>query len=200
MPVPASSPLLKARISIPPVRAQVVARPRLVTRIDEAVTRRFALITAPAGFGKTTLLTQWIASVAGTTRVAWLSLDEADRDPMHFLRYLVAAFAELEPHVTRATGPLIGSLRVPAPKDLMTLLLSEIGEPAHDTVLVLDDYQVVDDAEINAAVAFFIDRMPARLRLVVASREEPRLPLARWRSLEILSEIGVEDLRFSLEE
>ena len=200
MSAPAAPPLLKARISIPPLRAQVVSRPRLVERMNEAVQRPLTLLQAPAGFGKTTLLTQWVATAADGKRVAWLSLDEGDRDPVHFLYYLVAALRECEPRVSRTTDSLIGSLRMPAPKDLMALLLNQIAETDCDIVLVLEDYHLVDEPELSAAFAFFVERLPARLHLLVSTREEPRLPLARWRSLERLSEFGVDDLRFSAEE
>ena len=192
----AHPPLLKARISIPPLRSQVVSRPRLVERMNEALQRPCTLVHAPAGFGKTTMLTQWVAIEANHRRVAWLSLDESDRDPVHFLYYLVATLQEIEPRVARAPISFLGSLRMPVPKDLMALLLNEMTEIERDIVLVLEDYQYVDEPEINGAIAFFIDRMPPRLRLVITSREEPRLPLARLRSLEKLSEIGVDDLRF----
>lgn len=197
---PALPPVLKARISVPPLREQVVARPRLVTRIDEALKRPFTLITAPAGFGKTTLLTHWIASGAPNKRVAWLSLDDADADPVHFVHYLVAALREVEPALARTSEAMIGGVRVRPPRELMALLLNDLGEPAADLVVVLDDFQIVDNAEVDAAMAFMVERMPAHVRLVVSTREDPRLPLARWRSLEKLSEIGADDLRFSIEE
>lgn len=200
MPDAAPPPLIKTRISIPPVRSQVVPRARLVARLDEAVRRPFALLNAPAGFGKTTLLTQWIDREQGKVRAAWLALDETDRDPAHFLHYLVAALETVVPGVARAPVAQLGSLRVPLPRDLMALLLSELGEPEHDIVLVLDDYQIVDSPEIASAVAFLIDRLPPRVRIVASTREEPKLPLARWRASERLSEIGADDLRFSMEE
>jgi LuxR family maltose regulon positive regulatory protein len=193
-------PLLKARISIPPVREQVVPRPHLLARLDASLTRPFTLISAPAGFGKTTLLTQWIASVGSRARVAWLSLDEADHDPVHFLYYLAAALQELEPRIARTPMSLLGGMRVPAPKDLITLLLSEINDIDSQIVLVLDDYHIVDSPEVDAALAFFVERLPRPMHLVMSSREEPRLPLARWRSLEKFSEIGADDLRFSGDE
>jgi ATP/maltotriose-dependent transcriptional regulator MalT len=200
VPTPAYTPLLKARITIPPARPQVVVRERLVERLDAALNRPFTLISAPAGFGKTTLITSWISALADRSRVAWLALDEEDNDPVHFLYYLVATLQTLEPAVARAPISLLGSLKMPAPKDLMALLLNEISDAEERIVLVLDDYHVIENAEIDSAMAFFIERLLPRLRLIIATREQPNFPLARWRSLERVTEIGLEDLRFSFDE
>jgi LuxR family maltose regulon positive regulatory protein len=192
----AHPPLLKTRISTPPTRADLVVRPRLAERLQAGLARPMTLISAPAGSGKTTLVTSWLSGFAERSRVAWLSLDDDDNDPVHFLYYLVASLRTVEPGVGQAPISLLGSLQMPALKDLVALLLNEIADARERIVLVLDDFHVISNPEIDAAVAFLVERSSERLRLIAITREQPRLPLARWRSLERVSEISLEHCAF----
>jgi LuxR family transcriptional regulator, maltose regulon positive regulatory protein len=195
-----STPLRKTKISIPPLRPHLVPRAQLLGRLKHELACPLTLISAPAGFGKTTLLTSWLHAGGSRPRAAWLSLDEEDNDPVRFFYYIVAALQTVEPGIGRAPISLFGYLKMPAARDLMTMLLNEIDDITEPLVLVLDDYHLIGNREIDTALAFLVDRAPQCLRLVVATREEPRLPLARWRSLERVSEIHLETLRFSSDE
>jgi LuxR family transcriptional regulator, maltose regulon positive regulatory protein len=193
-------PLIKTKIATPPVRPHTVVRQRLLELMEEAITSPLTLISAPAGFGKTTLITTWLNETGRQPRAAWLSLDPDDSDPVHFVYYLTATLQVIEPRAGRAPIALLGSLKIPGPTDLVSLLLNEIAEIEEPIVLVLDDYHSVANPDVDAAVTSLVERMPEKLRLVISTREEPKLPLARWRSLERLFSIGLEDLRFSYEE
>src|SRR5437773_7061651 len=168
--------------------------------MEEAVTTPLTLISAPAGFGKTTLVTSWLHETGRQPQLAWLSLDSDDSDPVHFVYYLTATLQAVEPRVGRAPIALLGSLKIPGPTDLVSLVLNEIAEVEEPIVLVLDDYHSMSSPDVDVAVSSLVERMPDKLRLVISTREKPNLPLARWRSLERLFEIGLEDLRFSHEE
>lgn len=189
--------LVNAKISIPAPGPHTIARPRLADELREGLRRPLTLVTAPAGFGKTTMVADVLRSEAGRFDVAWLSLDAEDRHLIRFLYHLVAAVQSAVPNVGRAPVFLIGRLQLPAASDLLTALLSELAETSRDIVVVLDGYHAVSSPEIDAAVAFLVDHLPAQLRLVLISREVPPLPLARWRLQQRLSEIGLESLRFS---
>lgn len=194
------APLLRTKICPPPPPAHLVPRPHLLQRLQEGLAAPLTLISAPAGFGKTTLVSAWLQRQTERSRVAWLSLDENDNDPIRFLDYLVAALQQVEPGVGHAPVLLLRQSQMPAPRDLMTLLLNELGDTAAELTLVLNDYQVIDNPEIDAALSLLVEHAPARFRLIITSRASPNLPLARWRTLLRISEFDLEDLRFSLDE
>jgi len=189
--------LLVGKLAPPEQRITVASREALLKRLDESLSRSLSVIVSPPGFGKTTLLTSWLFAGGAQPRAAWLSLDEEDNDPVRFFYYVVAALQAFEPGIGRAPISLFGFLQRPAARDLMTLLLNEIDETTEPVLLVLDDYHLIGNPEIDSALAFLVDRAPERLRLFVATREEPRLPLARWRSLQRITEINLETLRQS---
>jgi LuxR family maltose regulon positive regulatory protein len=197
---PVYAPLIATKITVPPARPQFVVRQRLLEMMEDALTHPLTLISAPAGFGKTTLLTTWLYETGRLARVAWFSVDQEDSDPVQFGYYLTAALQAVEPRVGRAPISLLGSLRMPDLKDLLSLIFNEIAAAQDPIVLVLDDYHNVNSPDIDAALAFLIEGMPEKLRIIVSTRERLRLPLARWRSLQRVVEIGLEDLRFSHEE
>src|ERR671920_419673 len=190
-----STPILTTKLYVPPPRPHAVLRPRLTGRLNEGLHRKLTLISAPAGFGKTTLLGEW---VAGCERpAAWLSLDEADSDPTRFLAYLVTALQTIAANVGEG---VLGALRSPQPpptESILTALLNEIAAVEDDFVLVLDDYHVVDAKPVDDALSFLIEHLPPRMHLVIATREDPQLPLARLRARGQLSELRAADLRFT---
>ena len=190
-------PILATKLYVPPSRRRVVLRPRLVERLNEglAAGNRLTLVSAPAGFGKTTLVGEW---VTGWGRpVAWLSLDEADSDPNRFLAYLVAALQTVAPGVGEGLPGLLRSPQPPPLESTLTALLNELATISSDVVLVLDDYHVLDARPVDAALAFLVEHLPPQVHLVIASREDPALPLARLRARGQLTELRAADLRFT---
>lgn len=188
------------KLKVPPRRANLVSRSRLFDMLERGVAHPLTLISAPAGFGKTTLIADWIHCRRGERQIAWVSLDADDDDVSRFVSCVSAALEVVVPSVGSALGSMLGSVQYPAPQLVMTALLNELADSASPVVLLLDDYHVIKNSDIHAALGFVVDNMPDSLRLVVTTREEPRLPLARWRARQQLMEIGLDDLRFSLEE
>src|SRR4028119_1510797 len=171
-----SSPILATKLYVPPPRPRVVLRPHLIERLNEGLHRRLTLVSAPAGFGKTTLIGGWIS---GCERpAAWLSLDEGDSDPARFLSYVVAALQTIAPNIGEGVLGMLQSPQPPPTESTLTALLNEITAVPDDFVLVLDDYHVVDARPIDDALAFLLEHLPPRMHLIIATREDPNLPLA----------------------
>jgi LuxR family maltose regulon positive regulatory protein len=190
-----STPILATKLFVPPPRPKVVLRPRLIERLNEGLHRKVTFISAPAGFGKTTLLGEWVAG--GERPAAWLSLDESDNDPTRFLAYLVAALQTVAPEIgVRVLGAL-QSPQPPPTESILTALLNEIAAVEDDFVLVLDDYHVIEVRAVDDALAFLLDHLPPRMHLVIATREDPQLPLARLRARGQMDELRAADLRFN---
>ncbi|MCB0203164.1 MAG: AAA family ATPase, partial [Anaerolineae bacterium] len=163
---------------------------------------KLTLISAPAGFGKTTLVSSWIDALPQntqspfSTRIAWLSLDENDHVPARFLSYIIAALQRVDPHVGVSAQSMLQASPLPVPA-LLTALLNDIAAQPDPLVLVLDDYHVVDAQPIDEALAFLLDHLPPQLHLVITTREDPSLPLARLRVRGLLTEVRAADLRFT---
>jgi LuxR family maltose regulon positive regulatory protein len=192
------TPLIATKLFLPPPRPNAVPRPHLIARLNEGLHRKLTLISAPAGFGKTSLVSAWIA---GNGRLAaWLSLDDADNDPIRFLTHFVAALQKLAPAIGAGLSRALQSPRPPRIEALLPTLLNEIATLPQDAVLVLDDYHVLDAGPIDQAVAFLVEHMPPQLHLVITTREDPPLPLARLRARDQLSELRVAELRFTPDE
>jgi LuxR family maltose regulon positive regulatory protein len=190
-----STPILATKLYVPPPRPKVVLRPRLIERLDEDLYRKLTLVSAPAGFGKTTLLSEW---VAGCERpAAWLSLDEGDNDPTRFVSYLVAALQTIAADIAEGVLGALQSPHPPPTESVLTALLNEISTIPDGFVLVLDDYHVVDARAVDNALAFLLEHLPPRMHLVIATREDPHLPLARLRARGQLAELRAADLRFT---
>jgi LuxR family transcriptional regulator, maltose regulon positive regulatory protein len=193
-----SIPILATKLYSPPPPLKAVLRPGLIERLNEGLHRKLTLISAPAGFGKTTLVSAW---AAGSDRqVAWLSLDEGDNDPTRFLIYLVAAVRAIGPTIGEALLGVLQSAQPPPTESILTALVNEITTMPATFVLVIDDYHVIDSKPVDAALTFLLEHLPPQMRLVMATREDPQLPLARLRGGGQLSELRVTDLRFSLTE
>lgn len=189
------TPILATKLYIPPPRANAVARPRLIGRLNEGLGGRLTLISAPAGFGKTTLVSEWLAGWAG--RAAWLSLDEGDGDLTRFLAYLVAALRTVAAGLGEGVLAALDSPQPPPAESLLTALLNEAAALPEGLVLVLDDYHALDSAAVDRALAFLLERLPPQMHLVVTTREDPQLPLARLRARGQLAEVRAADLRFT---
>jgi len=192
-----AAPLLETKLHVPRWRRSLVARPRLGERLTRGAESALTLVSAPAGFGKTTLLAEWLAVAAADGRsVAWLSLDQGDNDPALFWTYLVAALNTGAP--AGGTGAL-SLLQPPQPPSEAGLvaLLNDLDAISDDVVLVLDDYHVIDARDVQDGMGFLLDHLPPQIHLVIASRADPPLPLARLRGRGELAEIRAADLRFT---
>ncbi len=192
--------LLATKLHVPGPQPGFVPRPRLSGALGEGLARGLILVCAPAGFGKTALLADWARS--GDRPVAWLSLDAADDDPVRFWRHVVAALDRTRPGIGERAAPLLGP---PAPstfEGLVTALINELAaRPGEDEiVLVLDDYHLVDAEPVHVSLAFLLEHLPPSLRLVLASRSDPSLPLPRLRAGGQLAELRAAELRFTAEE
>jgi LuxR family maltose regulon positive regulatory protein len=190
-----STPILTTKLYIPPPRPNAVPRTRLIAQLNEGLHHKLTLIAAPAGFGKTTLVSMWIAGCG--RRVAWLSLDEADSDLMHFLTYLVAALQTVAPTLGSGVMGALQGPQPPPPEALLTTLLNEITIIPEPFVLVLDDYHLTDATPIDGAMAFVLEHLPPQIHLVITTRSDPSLPLARLRARGQLTELRAVDLRFT---
>ena len=191
------APILATKLYIPPSRRRVVVRPRLVERLNEglAAGNKLTLVSAPAGFGKTTLVGEWVAGCGRPA--AWLSLDEGDSDPSRFLTYLIAALQTVAPGIGEGVLTVLQSPQPPPPESTLTALLNDVAAIPSDVVLVLDDYHVLDAKPVDDALAFLVEHLPPQVHLVIATREDPALPLARLRARGQLTELRAADLRFT---
>ncbi len=190
-----SEPLLLTKLYIPPPRSKSVLRPHLVERLNEGLERKLTLISAPAGFGKTTLASEWIASCG--RQVAWLSLDEGDNDPARFITYLIRALQTIKANIG---DDLLATLQSPQPlqiETILTILLNEISAIHGQFLLALDDYHSIDSQPVDHSLAFIIEHQPPQMHLLIATREDPDLPLARLRARGQCTELRAADLRFS---
>ncbi len=194
----ALTPLLATRFHRPLPRTHLVRRPQLAERLAQGVMGPLTLVSAPAGFGKTTLLAQWLAESG--MPVAWLSLEPGDNEPVRFLSYLIAALQTLDPHLGAVALTLLQMPQPAAVETVLTLLTNDVGSYGRDGgdfVLVLDDYHVIDAKPIDQALTFLVEHLPPQMHLVIATREDPQLPLARLRARGQLTELRVTDLRFT---
>ncbi len=197
-------PLLTTKLYIPPPLPNPVERPRLIERLNEGLHRKLTLVSAPAGFGKTTLLSEWLAGCEQPA--AWLSLDESDNDPTRFLSYTIAALrtieARQEPVGNIAKGVLsaLESPQPPPSEAILTTLINEIATIPDRIILVLDDYHLIQAQPIHDALTFLLRHLPPQMHLIMATREDPPLPLIRLRARGQSTELRATDLRFTLSE
>ncbi|MHC4432679.1 MAG: LuxR C-terminal-related transcriptional regulator [Planctomycetota bacterium] len=218
-------PLLRTKLYIPPARPELVPRPRLIERLNAGTRsgRKLTLVSAPAGFGKTTLVSEWIGnwgsgigklgnqvasqplhsnpqSPISNPKFAWLSLDESDNDLTRFLAYLIAALQTIEADVGKGAMSALQSPQTPPAEAILTATINEITALPDRIVLVLDDYHLIDAQPIHDALTFLLRRLPPQMHLVIATREDPSLPLARLRARGQLTELRATDLRFTSSE
>ncbi|GHO90665.1 LuxR family transcriptional regulator [Reticulibacter mediterranei] len=192
------TPILATKLYIPQPRPNAVSRPRLIERLNKGQHRKLTLISAPAGFGKTTLVSEWLAE--GTRPVAWLSLEQGENDPVRFLTYLIAALQTLAAALGEGVLNALQSSQPPPTEVMLTSLLNEIAIIQGQFVLVLDDYHIIDARPVDSALTYLIEHLPPQMHLVITTREDPRLPLARLRAGGQLTELRSADLRFTTAE
>ena len=188
------SRLLATKLYLPPLRPNAVLRPRLVKQLNQELGHKLTLISAPAGFGKTTLVSEWIAACERPT--AWFSLDASDNDPIRFLGYLIAALQTVDKTLGQGLPPL-QSPQPPPSESILTTLLNDITALSNNFILVLDDYHLIDAKPIDTMLGFLLEHQPPQMHLVITTREDPQLPLARLRARNQLNELRASDLRFT---
>src|SRR5215216_3488717 len=196
---PMQTSALATKIQIPPQTHRMVRRARLVAALEHEIPdRKLVFISAPAGYGKTTLLAQWAHT--SSLRVAWLSLSEEDNDPNRFFRYLLAAWETVHPGIRESPlGLLLGVLE-PDRDAVLSAFINVANDLPDHTVIVLDDVHLIENASIHEALTFLLDHVPPSFHFVLAGRAEPPLPLARYRARNELIEFRAEDLRFLQDE
>jgi LuxR family maltose regulon positive regulatory protein len=193
--------LLLTKLSVPSARPSLVPRLRLSERLQEGLERKLTLVSAPAGFGKSTLLSAWIGELSDDGRpFAWISMDSSDNDPARFWRYFVTAVDQLQPGSGETALALLGSPRAPSMEAALTTLLNELADLPTNAVLVFDDYHLIESQAIHEALAFLLAHLPPRLRLMIATRADPPLPLSKLRVRGELNELRADDLSFRPEE
>jgi LuxR family maltose regulon positive regulatory protein len=195
-----SAPILATKLYIPPSRSGIVPRPRLIERLDEGLAKggRLTLVSAPAGFGKTTLVSEWIASCGKP--VAWVSLDEGDNDLVRFISYLIAALQTIKAGIGESLFVALQSHQPPSTEVILTALLNEISAIPKNFLFILDDYHSIDSQPVDQALAFLVEHLPPQMHMVIATREDPSIPLARLRARGQLTELRAADLQFTRSE
>jgi LuxR family transcriptional regulator, maltose regulon positive regulatory protein len=205
---PAALDLLVPKLQLPRLPSSLVVRQRLLTQIDAGLEGKLTLLSAPAGFGKTTVVSQWLADRRAHGQVlpvAWFSLEESDNDPIRFWRYVMMACQTFQTTISQSALALLYNTE-PRPFEAraleapLTRFLNELSHLPHRGILVLEDYHVITSSQIHETVTFALDHLPATLHLVLTTRVDPPLPLARWRAHHDLCELHAADLRFSQEE
>ncbi|MDY6878351.1 MAG: LuxR C-terminal-related transcriptional regulator [Chloroflexota bacterium] len=191
-------PLLQTKLYVPPPRPDLVPRSHLIERLNAGLHRKLTLVSAPAGFGKTTLVAEWASAIGRP--VGWLSLDKGDNDPARFWRYVVAALQTMEPAIGSVVMAALQSQSSLRFEQLVTSLINDVAERSVPLVLVLDDYHVIEDDTIHRSLGFLLDHLPPRLHVVAVTRADPPLSLPRRRGRAEVSEVRAADLCFTRDE
>ncbi len=194
--------VLSTKLYIPPIQPSLVRRPRLVQVLENGYQagKRVTLVSAPAGFGKTTLLREWIKTTEPEKPFGWLSLDDGDNDPVRFLIYLISAIQKVYAEVGQSILPSLNSTQVPPLLELVETLINEISLQAQAFLIVLDDYHLIKKVEVHAILQLLLKHQPDALHLVILTREDPPFALPRMRVQGQITEVCERDLRFTLAE
>ncbi len=202
-----AAPILLTKLFIPTNRPELVHRPELIKRLNDGSDRKLTLISAPAGFGKTTVVIDWLHSQKGDASspflMGWLSLDEDDNDPVRFLTYLITALKRipgLETEIGAGALQMAQASQSPSPQTILTAIINEIAIITEKIVLVFDDYHLIDNQSVHDALIFLLENLPPQLHLVITTREDPPLQIPRLRTRGQLNEFRAVDLRFSIAE
>ena len=187
--------LLNTKLNVPPLRPSHVQRVELIQKLDKLREYKLALIVASAGYGKTALVSEWIAQ--SSMRVVWFSIDAGDNDPVRFWDYVIAAIQTAYPDIGEQTLTLLHEPQPLPVETILSTLINELSALPDLLTLVLDDYHVIDSASIHEGLAFLVEHMPSQMRLIMTTRTDPPLPLARMRVRSQLLELRSADLRFS---
>ena len=209
--MPKIDQLLATKLYIPPVRPEHVSRHRLIEQLNNALHHKLTLISAPAGFGKTTLIGEWLGTIQNNGneankagyKIAWLSLDNSDNDLTRFLKYFVTALSQVEGDetaISESALKVLQSAQSPPVETILTTLINSVASFSGKIIFVLDDYHLIDTQPVHDAVSFFVENMPVQIHLVIATREDPLLPIPRLRGRDMLTELRAADLRFTSSE
>ena len=188
-------PILATKLYLPHVRSEIVLRSRLIEQLNLGLHHKLTLVSAPAGFGKTTLIGEWTATSNRPT--AWLSLDVGDSEPLRFITYLIAALKTIEVNVGDKTLGVLKSSQPQLTELILTTLINEIACISDDIVIVLDDYHMIASKQVDAAISFFLEYLPPQMHMVIITREDPDVSLAKLRMRNQLTELRASDLRFT---
>jgi LuxR family maltose regulon positive regulatory protein len=190
--------LLQTKLYIPSVRPGLITRPRLIARLNAGLNRKLALISAPAGFGKTTLLSEWVTQFQ--SRAAWLSIDREDSDEARFWTYLVVALQAVQADLGQDALRLLQASQRPATNTILTALLNQMAALPQETILVLDDYHQISDPSIHKGLTFLLEHLPPQMHLAISTRADPPFPIHRLRARSQVTELRSDDLRFTADE
>jgi LuxR family maltose regulon positive regulatory protein len=191
---PMASPVLATKLFIPPVGEKLLRRDRLLKQLHQGNEQHITLVSAAAGFGKTTIISQWLHECG--LPAAWLSLDEEHNDPVRFLLYLICAVQKILPEIGKASVKSLSSSSPPPVKSVLAGIINELSLISQRFILVLDDYHILESESVDAGLSFFLDNQPQCIHLVIVTREDPPLPLTKLRGKGRLNEIRASDLRF----
>jgi LuxR family maltose regulon positive regulatory protein len=190
--------LLTTKLYIPTLRSDLVPRPHLYDRLNEGSNRKLTLVSAPAGFGKSTLVSSWLAE--SDIQAAWLSLDEGDNDPVRFWAYFIAAIQTIHQEIGGDARQIVSAPQLRSIEPVAISLINDITQLDHDLIVVLDDYHIIDAEQVHAGLSYLLEHQPPNLHIVLSTRVDPSISLARLRAHSQLTEIRAEDLQFTIEE
>jgi len=190
--------LIQTKLYGPRKRSDLIMRDRLLERLNAGLSGNVTLVSAPAGFGKTTLVAQWIQSI--NRPAAWLSLDEHDNEPHVYMRSLTAALQSAFPEAFKGLASLFEAPTFPSVAQVVSLFMNDLADMPDDLILILDDYHLIRNREIHSLLDLLIEHLPPQLHLVLVTRSDPPLPVHRWRASGYLNDLRPADLRFTLEE